>query len=97
MTPKPSENGIIRDVKGRFAKGTERGPGRPPGTHVQSLRNALLQEAKPADMKAVARKLIELAREGDVAAAKLILDRLLGPPQPLDILERIEVLEDELR
>jgi hypothetical protein len=44
----------------------------------------------------VARTLIEQAKSGDVAAAKLLLDRVLGPPVPLDLLERLAALEEHL-
>jgi len=36
---------------------------------------------------------IEKAKGGDVAAAKVLLERLLGPPVALDVATRIERLE----
>jgi hypothetical protein len=37
--------------------------------------------------------LVDRALEGDVGAAKLLFERLFGPAQPADVLERIEELE----
>ena len=49
------------------------------------------------DVRAVAAKLVELARSGDTRAIKELFDRLLGKPQEADLLERIAHLEDLLR
>jgi class 3 adenylate cyclase len=48
------------------------------------------------DLREIARKLVELAKAGDVAAAKVVLDRTLGPPVEWDLLERLERLESLL-
>lgn len=45
------------------------------------------------DLALLIERLLKQALGGNVQAAKVLLDRLLGPPQPLDILERIEQLE----
>ncbi len=37
--------------------------------------------------------LVDKALEGDVAAAKLLFERLFGPPVASDVLERIAELE----
>lgn len=60
---------------------------------VQSLRVALIEAVSTADLAAVIKRLVREARGGDIAAVKVLLDRLLGPPQPLDIIERLEALE----
>jgi hypothetical protein len=39
------------------------------------------------------RKLVKLALAGDVAAAREVLQRTLGPAVELDLLERLEALE----
>jgi hypothetical protein len=50
----------------------------------------------PEDVQRVARVLVEKALAGDVAAAKVLLERCLGPPVPLDLLERLAALEEHL-
>jgi len=57
----------------------------------------LLDAVTDDDVRAVAAKLVELARSGDTRAIKELFDRLLGKPQEADLLERIAHLEDLLR
>jgi len=70
-----------RDQKGRFLRGNPGGPGRRPGQGLD-YRALAEREAEregidlPQAMWRVLRKLIELAQAGDVAAAKLVLDKL---------------------
>ncbi len=45
------------------------------------------------DIQAIAKTLVSKARAGDMAATKILLERLLGAPIAADILERIETLE----
>ena len=82
-----------RDSRGRFVKGHAGGPGRPPSASVHEHRAALVAAVSPADIQRVARMLVDRALEGDVGAAKLLMERLFGPAQPADVLERIEELE----
>ncbi|MCE5302848.1 MAG: hypothetical protein LLF97_07030 [Planctomycetaceae bacterium] len=90
----PSTNGPNgRDAHGRFAKGNAGGPGNPFARQAQHLRGALFAAVTTADLKAVVTKLVQLAKGGDVQAAKVVLDRALGPPVELDLIERIEQLE----
>jgi len=85
-----------RDGKGRFAKGNPGGPGNPYAKAVGQLRNALLQAVTTEDMATVVRKLIELAKDGNVQAIRELLDRTLGKAQEADLIERIEALEQRL-
>ena len=64
------------DGRGRFTKGNKCGRGR----KVTELRRALLAAVTPDDMAAVAARLVEMARGGDLDAAALLLDRILGKP-----------------
>jgi hypothetical protein len=48
-------------------------------------------------MVAIVNKLVERAKTGDVPAAKLVLERILGPALPLDVLERLEAVEGKVR
>jgi len=47
----------------------------------------------PADLSEVIVRLLANAKAGDTAAAKLLLDRLLGPAESVDLLIRLETIE----
>ncbi len=81
---------------GRFLPGNPGGPGNPHAARVAALRGALLEAVTPADLAAIARSLVQAARSGDVAAAKLVFERVLGRPLEADILDRLEALEQAL-
>ena len=93
--PTPNEdNG--RDGRGRFAPGNRGGPGNPHAAQVSRLRSALLDAITPDDMRAIISALIEKAKAGDVHAASVLFERVLGKPLEIDIIERIEQLESAL-
>ena len=85
-----------RDARGRFAPGNSGGPGRPPSASVHEHRAALVAAVSPADIQRVAKMLVDKALAGDIGAAKLLFERLFGPPIAADLLERIEELEHRL-
>ena len=98
MSP-PSRNGDNggRDpATGRFAPGWKGGTGNPHAKQVGQLRSALMAAVTPKDMRAVAAKLIQMARDGDIRAIKELLDRTLGKPQETDLIERLERVEQLL-
>lgn len=82
-----------RGPGGRFARGNKGGPGNPHAQHVAKLRSALFEAVTPEDIRDVISALVTQARAGDVASIKELLQRLLGPPVDIDILDRIEGLE----
>ncbi len=73
---------IERDSNGYFAKGNRGGPGNPHAKKIAKLRRAMFATATAADVRRIVRKLIEQAVEGDVDAARLVLDRLCGKISP---------------
>ncbi len=83
-----------RDEAGRFLPGNPGGPGNPYAKQVAEVRAALLDAVTPEQVKQVVRALVDAAVKGQVAAAKVLLDRLLGPPVSVDLIERIEALEE---
>ena len=90
----PSPNGSNgRDARGRFAAGNAGGPGNPHAHHVGQLRSPLLAAVTEKDMRAIAAKLVTLAKGGDVRAIRELFDRTLGRSQEADLVERIERLE----
>ena len=82
-----------RGPGGRFAKGNPGGPGNPLGGKVSKLRAALVQAVTEEDIRAIASRLVEDAREGDLGATRELLLRTLGRPVEADLLERLERLE----
>ena len=82
-----------RDSNGRFKQGNAGGPGNPHAGQVSQLRAAILDGVNAEDVAAIIKQLILKAREGDLAAAKEILDRTVGKPAQSNLLERIEALE----
>ena len=89
----PTTTAVDRDRNGRFTPGNKAGRGNPMASRVAKLRCAMLEAVTPEDMSAIIRKLVELARDGDVQAAKEVLSRTLGKPQEIDLVERLEALE----
>ena len=90
----PSPNGHSdRDARGRFAPGNAGGPGNPLGGKVARLRSALVEAVTEDDMAAIARKLIDMAKGGDVTAIRELLTRTLGKPIEADLIERLERVE----
>jgi len=97
MTEKPLTNGSNgRDGKGQFTKGNGGGPGNPFALQVAELRKTLLAAVTPKDLRDVVRSLLNQAKEGNIAAVRELLSRLLGPPVEVDILARLEALEEKL-
>lgn len=87
------ESSKVRGKDGRFLKGNPGGPGNPEAARVARLRAAVLEAATPAQMKRLMQSLLQKAINGDVAAARLVLERCIGTPLPIDILERLSLLE----
>jgi len=89
----PQAPRVDRLPSGKFAPGNKLGRGSPLAGAVAKLRGALLRAVKVGDVRGIITAMIEKAKSGDVAAAKLVLQYTLGEPQPLDLQERLEKLE----
>ena len=74
--PVPSPNGTST----RFKPGNRFGKGNPLGGKIEKLRAAIVQATTREDFQAIARKLVAMAKTGDVAAAREVFDRVLGKP-----------------
>ena len=74
------KSGGGRAEDGKFAKGYLGGPGNPFARQTAALRKALISAVTDDDIQAIAVKLLEQAREGDVASAKLLLSYTIGKP-----------------
>jgi hypothetical protein len=70
---------VKRGGRGKFAAGTRPGPGRPKGERARLA--AALDTLAAADAEAVLAAVLEAAKSGDIAAAKLVLERLWPAPK----------------
>ena len=96
MKPSPTEsNG--RDSSGKFTAGNSAGKGNPYAKRVGQLRTALLDAITEDDMRDVISAMVKKAKGGDVAAARILFDRCLGPSEASDVLARLEDLEAQLK
>jgi hypothetical protein len=77
---------------GQFLPGNRAGRGNPLARRVALARSTLLEGATKERMTALADGLFDQAGKGDVAAAKVILSYVLGPPQSLDLVQQVETL-----
>ena len=104
----PSTNGeqtaaakpaAARGARGRFAPGNGGGPGNPFAAEVGKHRARLFKAARAKDVQTALATIREImtdakGKESDrLTAARMMLDRLIGPAIELDILERLEALE----
>src|SRR5215203_3059716 len=97
MINQPSTNGSNgRSAGGKFAKGNPGGPGNPHARHAAKLRSALFRSVKPTDLREVVKKLLEQAKAGEIASIKELLQRVLGPPEAVDLIERLSALEAQI-
>jgi hypothetical protein len=70
-----------RDNNGRFALGNPGGPGNPYAQRTAELRAAMLSAVTTDDLTAIVAMLVKQAKAGDMAAAREVLDRVLGKSQ----------------
>ena len=82
-----------RGANGRFTAGNTLGQGNPLAGRAAKIRATLLEKVTPEQAGEIADKLIEKAKDGDLAAMRELLDRTIGKPSTGDILERIERIE----
>jgi hypothetical protein len=88
-------NGNHDNRTGRFAKGNKAAVGRRArhAEHVGKLRTAMLAAMTPESVLRIMATLEAEAENGNIVAIKEYLDRAVGKPLPLDVVERLEQLE----
>jgi hypothetical protein len=69
-----------RDVQGKFTPGNAGGPGNPFARRVAHLRSVMVQAISDEDIAAIIVKLMEQARAGDAASAKVLFQYVIGKP-----------------
>jgi hypothetical protein len=94
MSNHPSTHGLDgRRADGKFAPGNRLGRGNPLAGRAAKIRAVLLRKMTAKVANAIADKLVEMAKRGDLAAIKELLDRTIGKASATEILERLERLE----
>lgn len=63
----------------RFKKGNKFGKGNPWARYVQKFRKVLMTCVSAEDFEKVVRRIVQEAQDGDMNAAKLLIERLCGP------------------
>lgn len=87
----PATTPAPREPDGKFAVGNPGGPGRPKGRRVTEYRRAAEEAVSPEMVRGVLRKVAMQALQGNLTAARIIIERTLGRPaevpagEPLDI------------
>src|SRR5262249_44369489 len=85
-----------RQANGQFAKGNLGGPGNPFARQVARVRRMMFEVGTDEELRAVISKLYALAREGNVAAIKLVLAYPIGRPAPAPDPDALDKAELEL-
>src|SRR5688572_10733530 len=89
---KDGEDTVDRGARGRFVAGNKASPGRPPGRGVV----AELREKLAQDVDNVIKKLREKALEGDPAAIRILLDRVVPSLRPVEPAAPMELPDGDL-
>jgi hypothetical protein len=82
-----------RNAQGRFAKGNRGGPGNPFARQTAGLRRALVNSVSRADIEAIGQRIVALAMDGDMAAAKLLFAYVIGKPADVVDPDTLDVQE----
>jgi hypothetical protein len=82
-----------REFCSRFVAGNPGGPGNPFARQTAAFRKAIHAATTPDETKALARKIYDMAMEGNLAAAKLYLSYTAGKPQAEMDPDRVDVHE----
>jgi hypothetical protein len=85
-----------RDARGRFTPGNKFGPGNPFARQTARLRQVLLEVVTEEELRQVAYSLLILAKAGNLAAIKLLLQYVVGKPAEAVDPDRLEVEEWKL-
>ena len=91
----PHEN-AERAAGGRFRKGNAGGPGNPFARRMAAMRQVLLDAVTDEEMRVVVGQLMVMAKLGDLAAIKLVLQYTLGKPSEAVDPDTLDVQEMDL-
>jgi hypothetical protein len=80
VQPPPAQQQSGRNADGKFAAGNHVGKGNPFARQCAASRKALVNAVTPQDIAEIAAKLLEKAKAGDAAAARVLFSYTLGKP-----------------
>ena len=98
-SPKGPANGEGRGADGKFRPGWRGGPGNPHAADVGRNRARFLRAIRSTDIGRAIATIRAIMEDGNakpadrLAAARELLDRVIGKPAQAELLERIERLE----
>ena len=97
--PKPSTTAPYggRRKDGTFAAGNQAAKGNPFARQVARLRSVLLESVTENDLRAIVQAVLDKARGGDLAAAKMVFDYTTGKPRGTPDPDKVDAEENELR
>jgi len=90
----PSDSG--RDARGRFTKNNPGGPGNPFARRTAAARKAFCEAVSQEDLVQIAQTIKQRAKEGDMAAAKLLLSYVIGKPEAAVAPDTLDIDEFKL-
>ncbi len=84
-----------RDTRGRFAPGNKAACGATTGfaRRIGQYRRAIHAAVDEEALQEIFRAMVRKAQEGDVPAARLVVEYVVGKPIDVDLMERLEALE----
>lgn len=94
-TPDRPEN-PQRTAGGQYARGNRGGPGNPFNRQIAAFRTMIVSTTTLDDVREAALKLIEAARQGNLAAIKLFFQYVVGKPTDAVDPDRMDVDEFKL-
>lgn len=94
---RPTTDRADRDERGRFAAGNRLARGNPIAVQIARFREGVAAAVTVDDLQDIMRKLVRLAKQGDVAAAKVVLERCLGQPQATDLVVEINRIRETIQ
>src|SRR5262245_35774609 len=92
-----NEKASGRDSGGRFTTGNKGGPGNPFARQMAAMRKAIVDAVSAEDLAAITAVMVKKAREGDVAAAKLVYTYCAGKAQPAPDPDTLDANELQVR
>jgi len=93
---KGNEEQPTRGPNGRFLKGNPGGPGNPFARECAMMRKALMSSLTYEEMKIIGAQVVCKAKMGDLAAAKLVFQYILGKPAPMVDPDDLDIHEMKL-
>ena len=80
------DNGRKKD--GKFGQGNKFGGGNPNHKKACQLRSSLFKAVTQTDLRKIIKSMVKAAADGDVQAARLVFERMLGPAVAIDLDEQ---------